>query len=463
MIGKRVVFSILFSTAFLISACGNPGQIPTEEVTTTSESIATITKTAPTATILPTSTTTPTIAPTATPQVINRLHGLNLGPYLHDDPNYGAVISETELTELIERIAPYTYWIRIYSAQNGLENAGAIAHANGLQIAAGAWLGTDLAANEKEMESLIRMAKNGEVDLAVLGNETLLRGDLTDQELLIYINRFKQAAPEIPVTTADSWEELQQYPELIAALDVVGVNMYPYWAGLAVDESASTLEDWYLEALSTVNQISPGKKIIITETGWPSCGDNGSSALESFYFGSFTTFATALDVEYFWFEAYDEQWKSAYEGEAGACWGLWDKYGSLKNGIARVFAEDVEQYITREPQLEIVSHPTIGSSGPITGFVSNVDPSAYHVVVYIYVPDASGWWVKPTFDHPYTVIDDEGNWSCQIVTGGIDAQATKIAVFLVPTEYEPPLASGWSSLPQELYDIALSSAEIVRN
>jgi len=461
MTGKRVFFVIVLSTILILNACRSADEATIAETTVTPE--ATSTRIPSTATILPTSTTTPTIAPTATPQVVNRLHGLNLGPYLYDDPNYGTVVSEADLSELIERIAPYTYWIRTYSVQNGLENAGAIAHAYRLQIAAGAWLGTDLAANEKEMESLIRMAKNGEVDLAVIGNETLLRGDLTDQELLIYINRFKQAVPEVPVTSADSWEELQRYPELIAALDVVGVNMYPYWAGLAVDESASTLEDWYLEALSTVNQISPGKKIIITETGWPSCGNNGSSGQESFYFGSFTTFATALDVEYFWFEAYDEQWKSAYEGEAGACWGLWDEYGNLKDGIARVFAEDVEQYITREPQLEIVSHPAIGSSGPVTGIASNVDPSAYHVVVYIYVPDASGWWVKPTFDYPYTVIDDDGSWSCPIVTGGIDAQATKIAVFLIPAEYEPPLASGWSSLPQDLYDISVSSVEIIRD
>ena len=463
MLVKRLLLTIVLSTILILNACQSADEAAIAEATFTPEASATSTSIPPTATAIPTSTSTPTPAPTPTPQVVNRLHGLNLGPYLYDDPNYGVEISTADLSELIERIAPYTYWIRTYSVQNGLENAGMIAHANGLQIAAGAWLGTDLAANEKEMESLIQMAQNGEVDLAVIGNETLLRGDLTSRELLIYINRFKQAVPDVPATTADSWEELQQYPDLIAAVDVVGVNMYPYWAGLAVDESASTLEDWYLEALSTVNQLSPGKEIIITESGWPSCGNNGSSAQQSFYLGSFTTFATALDVQYFWFEAYDEQWKSAYEGEAGACWGLLDEYGNLKENIARVFAEDVEQYIIREPRLEIISHPAIGSSGPVTGIASNVDPSAYYVVVYIYVPDASGWWVKPTFDYPINLIGDDGSWSCPIVTGGIDAQATKIAVFLLPVDYEPPLASGWSSLPQELYDTAVSSVEIIRN
>ncbi len=327
MSAKRIFLTIVLSTMLLLTACQSADEAAaTETATFTPKASATSTSIPPTvtATVVPTSTSTPTPAPTPTPQVVNRLHGLNLGPYLYDDPNYGADISVEDLSELIERIAPYTYWIRTYSVQNGLRFAGAIAHKYGLLVAAGAWLGSDLAANETEMESLIEMAQDGDVDMAVIGNETLLRGDLTSRELLIYINRFKQAVPEVPVTTADNWEELQQYPDLIAALDVVGVNMYPYWENLAIDKSASTLEDWYLEALSTVNQISPGKEIILTESGWPSCGNNGSSAQQSFYLGSFTTFATALDVQYFWFEAYDEQWKSAYEGEAGACWGLWD-------------------------------------------------------------------------------------------------------------------------------------------
>jgi len=466
MSAKRIFFTIVLSTMLLLNACQSADEAAaTETATLTPEASATSTSIPPTATatVIPTSTSTPTPAPTATPQVVNRLHGLNLGPYLYDDPNYGADISVEDLSELIERIAPYTYWIRTYGVQNGLRFAGAIAHKYGLQVAAGAWLGSDLAANETEMESLIEMAQDGDVDMAVIGNETLLRGDLTSRELLIYINRFKQAVPEVPVTTADTWEELQQYPELIAALDVVGVNLYPYWAGLAVDKSASTLEDWYLDILQNVHQISPEREVIIMETGWPSCGENGSSAMQSFYFGSFTTFATALDVEYFWFEAYDEQWKSAYEGEAGACWGLWDTYGSLKEGIGKVFAEDVEQYIIREPQLEIISYPAIGSNGPITGYTSNVDPAQYSIVVYIYVPDASGWWVKPVFDDPFTMIEDDGSWSCQINTGGIDAQATKIAVFLIPADYEPPLAAGWGSLPQELYDTAVSVIEIIRD
>ncbi len=81
-----------------------------------------------------------------------------------------------------------------------------------VNIAVGAWLSSDLAANESQMNSLIEMAENGDVDLAIIGNETLLRGDLTERELMIYINWFKQAVPYVEVTTSDVWSEIEKYP-----------------------------------------------------------------------------------------------------------------------------------------------------------------------------------------------------------------------------------------------------------
>jgi len=456
---KKSVLLFFLSGLLLLSGCGGDASNVVEESTSTIEAASTSTSMPPTVT--PTAIPTLTATPTPLPEMTYRISGINLGPYLYDDPNLGAAISEPDLRNLIERIAPYTYWIRTYGAANGLENAGAIAHEFGLKIAAGAWLSSDVAANEKEMAALITMAKNGEVDLAIIGNETLLRGDLTERELLIYINRFKEEVPGVPVTTADVWSELAQYPDLIASMDVVAVNMYPYWEDVAIDKGAATLEDWYLDAMDTVNAISPGKQIIIAETGWPSCGENGGPANEAFYFGSFTSFARAFDVQFFWFEAYDEQWKASYEGEVGACWGLWDSAGNLKQGMDEIFSGVVGGGSV-EPALEITYIPPIGSIEDLEGYAWHVIPDKYRVVVYIYVPNANGWWIKPSFDDPLTEIEDTGSWSCPIVTGGIDDQATKVAVFLIPSDYVPPEAAGGSSLPQELYDAAVSSVEVNR-
>ncbi|NMB61168.1 MAG: hypothetical protein GYA18_02360 [Chloroflexi bacterium] len=467
---KSLMFLCTISILFLCACTGGkkikstPTATPTEIPTVTPTMIPTATKIIPSATptLLPTETAIPTITPTPRPYIENPISGINLGPYLYDDPNMGATVSESDLRALIERIEPYTYWIRTYGTENGLENAGAIAHDLGLNIAVGAWLSSDLAANESQMNSLIEMAENGDVDLAIIGNETLLRGDLTERELMIYINWFKQAVPYVEVTTSDVWSEIEKYPDLIEAMDVVAVNVYPYWDNVSIDKAASAIEDWYLNAMNTVNSISPDKEIIIAETGWPSCGKNGDPASTAAYFNSFTSFAQALDIQFFWFEAYDEQWKVENEGEAGACWGLWDGEGNMKPGVEDTFSGIFDES-NADPNLMITHIPPLDDSfADLEGIALHVNPDDYRVIVYIYVPGAGGWWIKPTLDYPYTEIDAYGYWSTAIFTGGIDDQATRIAAFLVPYDYEPPAALGWSSLPQALYSASVSEVEINR-
>lgn len=81
--------------------------------------------------------------------------------------------------------------------------------------------------------------------------------------------------------------------------------------------------------------------------------------------------------------------------------------------------------------------PTIGSTCNLKGKVVNVNPADYRVVVYIYVGGA--WWIKPYWNNPITVIQSDGSWECDITTGGVDEQATKIRAYLIIVGYSPPL------------------------
>ena len=88
-----------------------------------------------------------------------QVYGLNFGPYEDgQDPNQGAVVSADQIERRMRIVAPYTRWIRTFGCTRGLEYAGAIAHRLQLKIAMGAWIGPDRAANEIEMEGLIREA-----------------------------------------------------------------------------------------------------------------------------------------------------------------------------------------------------------------------------------------------------------------------------------------------------------------
>lgn len=274
--------------------------------------------------------------------VAYKLYGLNFGPFIGDgeDPNLGSKISENQLRARLRIIAPYTQWIRTYGCNSGLEKAGPIAKSMGLKTAISAWIGHDLAANAREISCLIRVAREGHVDLATVGIEVLHRGDLSEDQLITYINRVKREVPEVPLATADVFNKLLSHPAVTSAGDVVLVNYYPYWVGIKIEQSIAALHAWHQQ----VKEVSRGKRVIVSETGWPTCGNRIGDAVPSlknasFYFREFIFWARANDVPYFYFEALDEQWKTKYEGPQGACWGIFDKDGNLKPAMKDVFAK----------------------------------------------------------------------------------------------------------------------------
>jgi exo-beta-1,3-glucanase (GH17 family) len=78
-----------------------------------------------------------------------------------------------------------------------------------------------------------------------------------------------------------------------------------------------------------------GKKVIITETGWPSKGTNLKGAFPSEeaamkYFINAQLWSKKEGIDLFYFSSFDESWKVGPEGDVGAYWGLWDKNEKLK-------------------------------------------------------------------------------------------------------------------------------------
>lgn len=113
----------------------------------------------------------------------------------------------------------------------------------------------------------------------------------------------------------------------------------------------------------------------------------------------------------------------------------------------------------QDPGIEFTSVPPLGSNANLTGTTANVDPATHRVVVYIFV---QGWWIKPTNAAPLTVIQPNGAWTTDITTGGADAVATKIAAFLLPQGYAPPILNGAATLPAELGSNALAAVSTER-
>jgi exo-beta-1,3-glucanase (GH17 family) len=258
------------------------------------------------------------------------MHGLCFSPY-EEGQKPGERISESQIRRRMEIIKPYTQWIRSFSCTEGNEKIPGIAKDLGIKTMVGAWLGDDPEINREEVDNLILLAKEGLIDIAAVGNEVLLRGDLTEEELLGFIHEVKSAVPDLPVGYVDAYYEFVDHPRITEACDVILANCYPFWEGCHLDYSILYMKDMFQRALRAGN----GKKVIVSETGWPSEGSSTNGAHPSFenflkYFINTQKWATEDDIEIFYFSSFDESWKVGAEGDVGAFWGLWDKHEELK-------------------------------------------------------------------------------------------------------------------------------------
>ena len=260
----------------------------------------------------------------------NGMHGICFSAY-EDGQNPGDQLTEAQIHRRMQILKPYTKWIRSFSCTDGNEMIARIAKEYGLKTLVGAWLGDDPDINKREVENLIRMTKEGHVDIAAVGNEVMYRKDLTEKELLKFIYNVKEAIPETPVGYVDAYYEFRERPKITNACDVILANCYPYWEGCHIDYSMLYMKDMYNQAQKAGN----GKKVIITETGWPSQGtslEGAKPSAENFikYFINAQRWSAEEDIEMFYFSSFDEAWKVGAEGDVGAYWGLWDKHESIK-------------------------------------------------------------------------------------------------------------------------------------
>ena len=260
----------------------------------------------------------------------NGIHGLCFSPYV-EGQQAGDILSSNQIKRRLDIIAPHTKWIRSFSCTEGNELIPEIAHQKGLKTVVGAWISNDKVRNEKEIQTLIRLAKAGLVDIAAVGNEVLHRNEISEEELIDYIKRVKEALPTIPVSYVDAYYQFLDKPNLISNCDVLLLNFYPFWEGAHNDYAISYLQNM----LEVTQSVAKGKKIIISETGWPSKGESVDEAVPSEvnamkYFVVSQEWAKINNIELFHFSSFDESWKVKQEGTVGTAWGIWDKNEKLK-------------------------------------------------------------------------------------------------------------------------------------
>ena len=255
----------------------------------------------------------------------NKIHGICFSVY-DENQKPGDDISDEQILKKLEIIKPHVKWIRTFSCSDENMRIPILAKELGFKTLVGAWLGKDLDKNQIEVDKLIELCNDGYIDVAAVGNEVMYRKDLSEEKLIEYIKYVKsKIKTKVPVGYVDAYYEFSSRPSITDACDVILTNCYPYWEGCNIDYSLIYMKQMFYHARDVAN----GKRIIITETGWPSKGSSLRGADPSNknflkYFINAQKWSKEEDIEMFYFSSFDESWKINSEGDVGAFWGIWD-------------------------------------------------------------------------------------------------------------------------------------------
>lgn len=256
-------------------------------------------------------------------EIPESVQGIAYSPFRDcQSPHIDCFPTESEIREDLALVQHMGNAIRTYSSTDIQMFIPIWAKEAGLRVSAGAWLGPDMDANEEEITSLIELAHMVDLESVIVGNEVLLRGDLTEEQLIGYIQRVRDNIPEhIPVTTAEIGGILLGHPNVIDAVDYLLVHIYAYWDGWSIEGAARYVVDEY----HAIQAASGDKPVVIGETGWPAKGPPHGDAVPSLenqrrFLREFVTLAQQEDVEFYYFATFDELWKT--EGGVGPYWGI---------------------------------------------------------------------------------------------------------------------------------------------
>jgi exo-beta-1,3-glucanase (GH17 family) len=237
-------------------------------------------------------------------------------------------IAPEQIAQDLAQLAKISDCVRTYSIENGLDQVPALAGKAGLKVIQGIWLGSNRLKNLAQISTVVGLTREypGVITSVVVGNEVLLRGEMTTADLAATIRSVKSQIA-VPVTYADVWEYWLRNREVYDAVDFVTIHILPYWEDLPVRAKYAAA---HVDAIRRRMAVAfPGKEILIGETGWPSEGRMRESALPS-RTNQARVVSEILDLakqEGFrvnLIEAYDQPWKRQLEGTVGGYWGLFD-------------------------------------------------------------------------------------------------------------------------------------------
>ncbi|MCX6808796.1 MAG: glycosyl hydrolase family 17 protein [Candidatus Berkelbacteria bacterium] len=402
--------------------------------------------------------------------------GLGYGPFRGiQNPACGPYPTKEEVGADLTEMAKHTDNFRIYST---ISDLGPFmikkGEALGMNCLPGCWIGKLDKNNQAEIQSLNKAVEGTHVKKVVMGNEVLFNKFLSEDKLIELINKEKKDTG-LKVGTAEIRSNLQKHPKLVASCDFVCAHIYAYWDGVAIEKAAKYVVDSYKELKAEF----PGKEIILGETGWPKAGDKVGAAVASLenqkrFIREFTALAKKEKIPYYYFEAFDEEWKATFEGNAGSNWGVYYLKRSAKIKVASIDKFPFVVYDEISTKCNFVPSGWMGDAAERVKFEPDCKTSPYHgqvctkitydaqygsegwAGVYWQYPE-SNWGDLPGYDLKvaskltFWARGENGTERVEFKVGGINSYGKKYSDSL------PLLTLGWTKLGKDWkkYEIAL--------
>ena len=330
-----------------------------------------------------------------------RIESLSYSPYEGYDKK---MLSAEQIEDDIKVLSFFTNKVRTYSTVDATPVLEVISD-TGMKIDLGLWLSGDYQENFKEIQRAIELVKkySNSISNVIVGNETILRKDLNSVEIIAYIDFLSESINK-PITTAETWDIWEKFPELADNVDFITIHILPYWEKVPIEEFNFFILDRY----NFTKNLFPNKKVVIGETGWPSHGYNNKKAVpnlknQATAIRGFLNLAQDHNISYNIIEAFDQPWKGYDEGSVGQYWGIFDSDRKLKFYING----DIE--LNEYWFYQMLAAIFIGALLTLYG-LKNQRVNLYHALAYGIAAQGMAFGIVMAITYPFINYMNFGMW-----------------------------------------------------
>lgn len=251
--------------------------------------------------------------------------GISYAPYREDHQ----CKSQDDINSDLQQLSRYYSTVRIYGTD--CEQVGKVVQAAkplGMKIFAGIW-------DPKNIDEEVKLLQEGVGDnwdlihFVSVGNEQVNSGQATAADMASAVAEartlLRQAGFNGPVTTVDTFGAYQRNAQLGEASDHCTINAHAYFDSTI---SADNAGQWLKNTVDDVRKACPpSKKVVVTETGWPTQGNSNGQAIpgveeQAAALNSMRSLFAQDPSQVYFFSAFNDLWKDPGSMNTEKYWGI---------------------------------------------------------------------------------------------------------------------------------------------